>query len=169
MTGDQVKRTSVKHTLTLARKIGKIIRTSRLKKLDPFRELTTFLATTHYTVARKVFEGKIIDVDRRTSEGFTVGDVSIQGSGGLKDICKVTFQNENLIARKDGTVLAIVPDIIAIMDAETAVPITNETLRYGQRVALIAVGVPDIMKTPAALKQFGPVAFGLTEVYTALS
>ncbi len=169
MTGEQVKRTAVKHTLTLAREIGRIIRTSRLKKLDPFQELTAFLATTHYTVARKIFEGKIIDVDRQTSEGFTVGDVSVQGADGRSDICKVTFQNENLIARKDGAVLAIVPDIITIMDAETAVPITNETLRYGQRVVVMAVGVPDIMKTPAALLQFGPPAFGLDEAYVPMS
>ena len=169
MTGAEVKRSAVKHTLTLAREIGRIIRTSRVARRDPFEQLTGFLATTSYSVAKRVFDGKVVDVDRKTSEGFTLGQVTIQGDAKADGACTIVFQNENLIARKDGDVLAVVPDIISVMDAETAVPITNETLRYGQRVVVMAVGVPEIMKTPAALKQFGPIAFGLTEEYRPLS
>jgi DUF917 family protein len=168
MSGLQVKQTAVKHTLTLARNIGRIIRGSRPRKLDPFEELPKFLATTSYSVARKIFSGKVVDVDRKTQEGFTLGQVTISDHGAADEKCTITFQNENLIARRDGEVLALVPDIITIMDAETAIPITNETLRYGQRVVVVAVGVPDIMKTPAALKQFGPVAFGLKEEFNPL-
>lgn len=169
MTGAEVKRSAVKHTLTLAREIGRTIRTSRAERHDPFERLISLLATTSYSVAKRVFAGKVVDVDRRTSEGFTLGQVSIQGDGRADGACTIVFQNENLIARKDGEVLALVPDIITVMDAETAVPITNETLRYGQRVVVMAVGVPEIMKTPAALKQFGPIAFGLTEDYRPLA
>ena len=110
--------------------------------------------------------GPTVDVDRRTSEGFTLGSVTIENPNGR---CAIEFENENLIARADGEVLAIVPDIISILDAETALPITNETLRFGQRVKVMAVGVPPIMRSDAALKQFGPQAFGLTEKYSALS
>jgi len=168
MTGAQVKRAAVKHTLTLAREIGRIIRVSRAEKRDPFEQLEAFLATTSYSVARRIFEGKVVDVDRSTSEGFTLGNVTIQDHGTTSESCRITFQNENLIARRDGEVLAIVPDIISIMDAETALPITNETLRYGQRVVVMAVAVPAIMTTPSALAQFGPSAFGLSEAFTPL-
>lgn len=169
MSGSQVKHASVKHTLSLARSIGRIIRTSRSLKCDPFEALEGFLATTSYSVARRIFDGKIIDVDRRTSQGFTLGHVTVQEHDQHSDTCMITFQNENLIARRGEEVLALVPDIITIMDAETAVPITNETLRYGQRVVVMAVGVPPIMKTSVALRQFGPSAFGLTEAYVPLS
>jgi DUF917 family protein len=169
MSGAQVRHASVKHTLTLAQSIGRIIRTSRGQRRDPFEELERFLATTDYSVARRIFDGKIIDVDRRTSQGFTLGHVAIQRHDRDDDTCTITFQNENLIARRGEEVLALVPDIIAIMDAETAVPITNETLRYGQRVVVMAVGVPPIMKTPAALRQFGPAAFGLNEAYVPIA
>lgn len=168
MSGADVKRAAVKHTLTLARRIGQIIRTSRSRKLDPFEELPKFFATTSYSVARKIFAGKVIDVERRTSEGFTLGHVSIGDHDDAEKTCRITFQNENLIAAMNEEVLALVPDIITVMDAETAVPITNETLRYGQRVVVMALGVPDIMKTPAALKQFGPAAFGLKEEFRPL-
>lgn len=168
MSGAEVKRTAVKHTLSLAREIGRIILSSRREKRDPFDVLPQYLATTSYSVARKIFSGKIIDVDRKTSGGFTLGEVSIRDHDRQALICRIAFQNENLIARLDGEVLAMVPDIITIMDAETALPITNETLRYGQRVVVMAVGVPAIMKTPAALQQFGPAAFGLDEVFKPL-
>ena len=165
MSGAEVKRSAVKHTLTLARRIGEIIRNSRSRKHDPIDELCTFLATTSYVVGRVIFDGKITDVDRRTSEGFTLGSVSIDNPSGL---CIIESQNENLVARVDGEVRAIVPDIISLLDAETAMPITNETLRYGQRVKVMAVRVPPIMRSEAALKQFGPEAFGMSEAYRAL-
>ena len=107
-------------------------------------------------------------MDRKTSDGFTLGQVTIQGHKTRAAECRITFQNENLIARLGDRVLALVPDIISVLDAETALPITNETLRYGQRVVVMAVGVPEIMRTPAALNQFGPTAFGMDDTYVPL-
>jgi DUF917 family protein len=52
-----------------------------------------------------------------------------------------------------------------VLDSETAEPITTEALRYGQRVKVMAVSVPPIMRTPAALAVFGPHAFGLAESF----
>jgi DUF917 family protein len=126
------------------------------------------MVSTSYSVARRIFEGKIIDVDRQTSQGFTLGSAKIAGDGDA-GLCTIEFQNENLIARADGETLAIVPDIISVLDAETAIPITNETLRYGQRIAVMALRVPEIMRSKAALAQFGPAAFGLNETYVPLS
>ena len=165
MSGAEVKRTSVRRTLTLAIEIGRIIRNARARGHDPFEELCQFLPSTDYSSARTIFGGKIIDVSRQTRHGFTIGEVTIEGLGGFVGTATIEFQNENLVARCDGETLAIVPDIISVLDAETAVPITNETLRYGQRVRVMAVTVPEIMRTDAALRQFGPAAFGIDEPY----
>jgi hypothetical protein len=54
------------------------------------------------------------------------------------------------------------------MDSETAEPITTEGLRYGQRVTVISVSVPELMRTPEALAVFGPACFGLPEPYTRI-
>ncbi len=169
MSGAEVRRASVKHTLTLARRIGHIIRTARSRRQDPFEELEAFIATTSYGAARRIFSGKVVDLDRQTLEGFTRGAVTIAPDRGPGRPCVITFQNENLVARAGGDLLALVPDIITVLDVETAVPITNETLRYGQRVMVMAVRVPEIMRSPAALRQFGPAAFGLDEIYEPLA
>ena len=60
--------------------------------------------------------------------------------------------------------LAVVPDIISIMGAETAEPIPTEEVRYGQRVAVVILPAPPPMTTPRALQVVGPVPFGYPEV-----
>lgn len=169
MTGRDVRRTCVRRTMTTAIEIGRIIRTARSCGHDPFEALIDYFPSTDYSAAKAIFAGKIVDVRRQTERGFTVGKVTIEGLGGFVGRCTIEFQNENLVARCDGETLAIVPDIISILDSERAVPITNETLRYGQRVRVLTVSVPDIMTTDAALRQFGPAAFGLEETYVASS
>jgi DUF917 family protein len=81
----------------------------------------------------------------------------------------IDFQNENLIAQVGETVLAVVPDLICILDSETAEPITTEELRYGQRVKVMAVQVPEIMRTPEALAVWGPRHFGFDMDYQQIA
>ena len=58
-------------------------------------------------------------------------------------------------------VVAVVPDRVAVVDRETAEPITTEGLRYGQRVKVVGTSAAPNMRTPEALAVFGPRAFGI--------
>jgi DUF917 family protein len=78
---------------------------------------------------------------------------------------EVLFQNENLIARRSGEICAMVPDIITVMDRETADTITTERLKYGQRVKVIGAAAPAILREPRALDFVGPQAFRLDTGY----
>jgi DUF917 family protein len=80
----------------------------------------------------------------------------------------VEFQNEFLIARHDEVVVATTPDIISIVDAETLRNIGSESVRYGQRVKVIALEAPTILTTPAALAVVGPRAFGMELDYRSI-
>jgi DUF917 family protein len=60
-------------------------------------------------------------------------------------------------------VRCIVPDLICVLEAESGEPITTEALRYGQRVVVVGISTPEIMRTPEALAVFGPACFGLTD------
>lgn len=169
MSGRDVKKTAIPDTLTLAHAIGRTIRRAREQSLDPIRSLFDHLAKQPTPrAARILFDGKIIDVRRDTRGGFNIGRITIEeaGQGGRR--CEVEFQNENLIARRDGVVVAMVPDLITLIDRETAEPLTTESLKYGQRVKVIGLGVPAIMRTPEALATFGPKAFNLGEDYVPL-
>ena len=72
----------------------------------------------------------------------------------------IEFQNEYLIARADGEYAATTPDLIAVVDSETAQPITTEALRYGMRVAVIAIPCAPQWRAPAALALVHPRYFG---------
>ncbi|MGW5200994.1 DUF917 domain-containing protein [Streptomyces spiralis] len=165
MSGTDVKRTAIPGTMTLALRLGRVIREARESQQDPFQALIDYLSGTIYEHARILLEGKVVDIERRSADGFVRGTATIATFDGATKV-ELTFQNEHLVARSDGKLLAIVPDLISVLDAESATPITTEALRYGQRVRVIAVSTPAIMRTPEALDVFGPRAFGLDEDWT---
>lgn len=168
MSGADVKRTAVPNTMTLAMRIGRCLREAKAHHESPFDALLRLLPQTLYNHGRIIFSGKIVDVARETRNGFSIGRARIDGLGTWLGTMEIEIQNENLIARVDGKVRAIVPDLICIMDSESAEPITTENLRYGQRVTVVAVAVPEIMRTPEALDVFGPRCFGLDEPFTPI-
>jgi uncharacterized protein len=162
MDGATAKRVSVGGTIGFGLKIGRAIREARERHVDPFGHLIAALGETTYSPATLLFSGKLVEVFRRTSEGFAKGTIRIAELDAAEPrTMEIEFQNENLVAKIGDDVLACVPDLICVLDAETAEPITTEELRYGQRVKVMAVSVPPIMKTPEALAVWGPRTFGL--------
>ncbi len=164
MDGATAKRVSIPGTLSLGIRLGRAIREARQAHGDSLVYLADALQPTIYGEPRLLFEGKVEDVLRRTTEGFVKGSATIRPLGHGPSL-KLTFQNEHLIAEADGEPLAVVPDLICVLDMETAEPITTEGMRYGQRVRVVAITPPEIMRTSAALEVFGPKAFGLAAEY----
>ncbi len=163
MDGKTARRVAIPGTTSLCQAIGANLRQSRAENREPFGALIEMLAGTHYGHAKRLFKGKVTDLIRETRDGWAIGKVVITDQHGAS--LEVEFQNEFLVARQDGKLRAIVPDLICILDSEMAQPITTERLRYGQRVTVMAVSAPAIMRTDAALAVFGPVGFGLTEPF----
>ncbi|MBT6512524.1 MAG: DUF917 family protein, partial [Rhodospirillaceae bacterium] len=56
--------------------------------------------------------------------------------------------------------VVMVPDIICLMDSESGEAVGTETLRYGQRIGVIALPAPPILSSPKGLTVVGPRAFG---------
>ena len=160
MTGRDMKRALIRDTITLAIEIGDAVLKARAEHADAVD------AVLGVTSGQRLFRGKIVDVDRRLVGGFARGVLNIEGMGpSAGDTLTIDFQNENLIARNSkGAVLAIVPDLICIVDAETAEPITTELLRYGLRIEVLGIPAPEALKTDAAMRNVGPAAFGYKDV-----
>lgn len=169
MTGAEVKRTAVPRTISMALALGRAIREAREGHRSIFDAIASTLSTTLYSHVRELFVGKVTDVERRTTEGFAKGR-AVVSSLDLEqgEALEISFQNENLIARRGTEVLAIVPDLICVVDIDSGEPITTEGLRYGQRVRVLGISTPKMMRTPEALDAFGPTAFGLNEPFVPL-
>jgi DUF917 family protein len=161
MSGADFKRTAIRGTISMGMAIGEAVATARARGTHPLEALCMATRDTIYGPGIPLFEGKVVDVERRTREGFAVGRAVLQGLGqdqGSRLV--VEFQNENLVARRDGEVIASVPDLICILDSEMATAITTERLRYGQRATVLGIPTPEIMRSEAALTVWGPGAFG---------
>lgn len=108
-----------------------------------------------------LFEGKVVDVERRPSSRFVEGSIVIESQGrDAGRLLRIEMQNENLLALEDGRVLASVPDVIAVLDTRTAESIPNERIRYGDRVRVIALAADPIWRTAEGIALGGPSAFG---------
>ncbi|MEK6439378.1 DUF917 domain-containing protein [Pseudonocardia sp. T1-2H] len=115
--------------------------------------------------AVELIRGKVIDVERETAGGFVRGSVIVEDAAAGR-LLRLEIQNENLAALEDGAVRACVPDIITVLDTRSGEAIVTEKLRYGQRVAVLAFGCPDVWRTPEGLAVAGPAAFGYRFPYS---
>jgi len=165
MDGKAARTSVVPATLSLAHAIGKAILDGR-RAGDPFSALLTCLARSpYYQHYAHLGEGRIIDVSRRIERGWTIGTCRIKTAEGELDII---FRNEYLVVRRNGNTLVIVPDLIVLLDAETAMPMTTDDIKYGQRVVVIATSAADCMRSAKALAIVGPEQFGLDEPFIPL-
>ena len=57
------------------------------------------------------------------------------------------------------SLLASVPDLITVLDSETADAIATESIRYGQRVTVIAFACDPVWRTERGIAVAGPRAF----------
>jgi uncharacterized protein len=163
MTVQEAAASVIPKTMSQAVSIGETIRTARprgLGALDALLELTS---------GRLLFGGKVVDVMRRTVEGFARGTAKVEGIGDdLGSSLELEFQNEHLVALRDGEPVASVPDLITVLDAETHAPVTTEGISYGQRVEVIGMPCPSIWREPEALEVVGPGYFGYPFEYSPL-
>jgi DUF917 family protein len=118
-------------------------------------------ALTRELGARRLIGGKLVQIERRTGGGFVRGSVIIEGVGDDGGrLLRLELQNENLVALEDGRVLASVPDLISVLDTQTATAISTESLRYGQRITVLAWPCHPLWRSAAGLQVVGPRAFG---------
>ncbi|MEM3108198.1 MAG: DUF917 domain-containing protein [Candidatus Bathyarchaeia archaeon] len=155
MYGRDVKEAAVHGTITLAERIGKAVRESLREKRSPVQEVLKL------TNGYMLFKGKIVDVERRTVAGFARGEAVLEGLEEYKgSSLRIRFQNENLVAIRDGEIVASVPDLITVLEVETGLPVTTEALRYGYRTVVIGMPCNEKWRTEEALKVVGPKYFG---------
>jgi len=151
----QLREAAVHGTMSQAERIGQTIRRARVEEEDP-------VSTVREAVGGfLVFRGKIGDVARRTEGGFAKGDATLHGIDAYAgQTLNLYFQNEHLALKIDGEYRVTVPDLIALLDIDTGEPIPTESMRYGYRVAVIAMPCTPKWRTPKGLELVGPRYFG---------
>ena len=153
--GAEVKKWGVLRTTSRAISLGEaVMRANRLHE-------NPIAAILEAELGKLLFAGKIVEVERRTTGGFLRGAARVEG---LDDYAGhslgVDFQNEWIVAWKDGEPVVSSPDLICVLDSDSGEAIGTEVIRYGQRVTILALPAPDLFVTEKGLERVGPAAFG---------
>ncbi|WP_037365939.1 DUF917 domain-containing protein [Nakamurella lactea] len=155
MTGAQAKQWLVPGVLTQAEDLGRLLRESRAAHRDSVE------AIVNHRRGALLFTGRVTAVRRANERGWTIGEATITGTGPDQgSSMELRFQNEHLVAVRDGVVVASVPDLIMAMEHETGEPIPAEEIRYGYRVSVVGLPCDHRWRTEAGLAIAGPRAFG---------
>ncbi len=154
-TGAEVKKWGIHGTTSKAIAIGHAVREAQRTHDDP---VAAILAV---EPGKLLYRGKVVDVERRVTEGYLRGIARFEGMDDWRGVAmEIDFQNEWIVARCDGEPLAMSPDLICVLDSVSGEAVGSETIRYGQRVTVIALPPPDVFLTPKGMEHVGPRAFG---------
>jgi len=151
VTAKQCKDYLIRGSLSLIHHIGNII---EKHSFNAYQLLVKELNGKH------LFQGRVRDVERRSEGGWNRGIVKLEGTGEFVNRdAKIDFQNEFLVAMEGDTVLATTPDLICVFDANTGVPVTAETIKYGLAVNVLGLPCDPIWRSEKALDIIGPRYF----------
>ena len=143
LTGAQVKTSPVLGTLSHSMRIGMLLR----KTVDP---LNAVLKETH---GFKLFEGIVSAVERETKAGFTWTTATLNGTH-ENEGSKFEFKakNEVLMGYKDEKLVAIAPDIITPVHAETCKCVPAEKIKKDDKLTVIGIPAHKKWRTPKGLE-----------------
>lgn len=195
VTGAETKRWVVEHTLSQSWRIGRAVARARKEnRVDNVAE-TIIDECGGPESGRVLWKGKIVGVERTLRNGHVYGECLIEGadvnddddddasgdqpSTQFKGIIKIPFKNENIAALKvnpdrkeelQEDVLAIVPDLISVIDAQNGEAIGTPEYRYGLLVIVLGITASDKWTgSERGIKIGGPEAFGFDHLkYTPL-
>lgn len=141
--------------------------------------------------ARVLFKGKIVGVERVLRMGHAYGEVTIESTTGDANAAKehiiIPFKNENIYAKKEDAngkgevslaplhkmlpllmdiqILAIVPDLICVLDAHNGEALGTQEYRYGLPVIVLGITASEKWTSTArGLKIGGPKGFGFDDL-----
>lgn len=151
MQGRTAKKAILPNTVSQALDLGEAILDARKKGMSPANHLL------EKTEGRLLASGIITEVKQEIKEGFLQGSVILTDSDRRIEII---YQNEYLLAKEEDEVMAATPDILAIIETTSGMPITSDQLKYGLKVDLLMIPSPAIWKTEEGFKLVGPEYFG---------
>lgn len=151
----RIREAAILGSVSRAESIGRAIRLAQQQKTSAID------AVIGLTRGVRLFEGKIVDIDRQTRRGWSMGEARMEGSDSFRgQRMDVRFQNENLIALVDDEVVAMAPDLITIVERDSGTAITTERLRYGLRIVVLGMPCDEKWRTTDGIALGGPRHFG---------
>lgn len=163
MTGKQLKDSVVPNTISFSIEIGYAILDAVMSRKDPIEALIST------SKGIELFRGVIRSMGGEDVRAHYLAKAVIEGSEEYagKEM-EIIFKNEAMMARINGEVVAVFPDLLCIVDPETGKGLMTANIQAGTRVAV--VGLPahrrlrECLETKAGQEAFSPARFGFPDL-----
>ena len=162
MSAAQVEKHAIADSLTYCMEVGRSLQAVKDGEVGAWERFLNDSGSVEF------FTGKVVDLDRRTTDGFAKSTVILEDLHGSDRTMRIEVQNENLIAFLDGEAVITTPNLICLLDHESYDPITTEALAYGHRVVVIGMPCAPEWHRDGMLELVGPAAFGYEIDYVEL-
>ncbi|KAL8379309.1 hypothetical protein RB599_008931 [Gaeumannomyces hyphopodioides] len=178
VSGRSTKEWVVENTMSLAWRIGRAVVLARCANtIDDVAE-AIINEVGGPESAKLLFRGKIVGVERTLRMGHAYGEVVIESAasaegtvtGAKKERMVIPFKNENIYAKTvdvDGNeeIVAIVPDLVCVIDAQNGEALGTQEYRYGLPVTVLGITASERWtSTPRGLEIGGPKGFGFEDL-----
>lgn len=168
MTAVELRSCIVPGTVSLAIKIGEVLRVARGNAVELIERLRIVFEPTAYGDIVTLFTGTVTDVATSVIGGYDIGYATLRSDKKHEEDIKVDIKNEYLTVWADDRLRVCVPDLVTFLDSETGQPINSERLGFGQRVTIVGIGCPSHFRTSKALHVVGPRCFGFDFDFTPI-
>ncbi|MGI8553499.1 MAG: DUF917 domain-containing protein [Dehalococcoidia bacterium] len=165
MPASAMKQVLVQGTLSRCLAIGGAIRQAQSQGQDAVEALRRFVD------GLLIFRGRVAATEQDDSEGYRygIGTHRLVGSGSFAGKrCSIWYKNENHICWLNDQPYVTSPDIISIVDGESAEPVINSAVMVGQEVAVIGLRAVPAFRSPAGVERLGPHHFGFAIEYVPI-
>ncbi len=168
MTAAELRRCIVPDTVSLAIKIGEVLRVEQGNAVELIERLRVVFEPTTYGHIVTLFTGTVTDVATSVIGGYDIGYATLRSDKNDEEDVRVDIKNEYLTVWAGESLRICVPDLITFLESETGQPINSERLGFGQRVTIIGIGCPAHFRTSKALEVVGPRCFGFDFDFTPI-
>ena len=112
-----------------------------------------------------IFQGSVDKHEWRDEKGFLFANVALKGTGKWKGRAfRSWIKNEHIFSWLDQKPAVMPPDLIMFLDAN-GYGVTNDALKPGLEVSVLASRAPEVWRTERGLEFFGPKHFGFDLYY----
>lgn len=164
--GRIIKKYIIPNTISFVAEMGKEIISAKNYQ-DLLTGLISVSKNSIYGKCIELFKGTITDIQHVKKLNWD--NIYLSWIGDYKNHnFSILVHYENLIAFKENTIAAMVPDIITFIDLQRLKPIQNHEVKPGMEIAVIDLPIPLALKTKHALEVVGPQCFGCKTSYHSL-
>jgi len=141
-------------TISKSLAVGRTVREANQTGKDPIKAVRNVIG------GWVLFRGVVEKYEWRNEKGFLFGDVTLRGTAESQGHdFRSWIKNEHIFAWRDAKPIVMPPDLITFLD-NRGYGITNDVLKSGMEVSVLAAKVPDVWRSERGIEFFGPRHFG---------